>query len=114
MFQKGTLHANLNIELYSYTFNKQFIPFKSIGHMVKRRTPIMILRSPKHFKVGKHIIQRYTIFFRVLFRVNVTPTLLYNLIGNFNKVNFFICMHLLPYTGTYTTIIQKYKMCYME
>ena len=81
MFQKGTLHANLNIELYSYTFNKQFIPFKSIGHVVKRRTPIMILRSPKHFKVGKHIIQRYTIFFRVLFRVNVTPTLLYNLIG---------------------------------
>ena len=70
----------------------------------------MILRSPKHVKVGKHIIQRYTIFFRVLFRIKIASIVLYSLVQNLNKVNFFICTRLLPYTGTYTTIIQKYKV----
>ena len=110
MFQKSTINTELRIELYGYTFNKQFIPSKGITKLVKHRTPIMILRSPKHFKVGKHIVQRYTIFFRILFRIKIASVVLYTLVRNFNKVNFFMCIRLLPYTGTYTTIIQKYKV----
>ena len=70
----------------------------------------MVLRSPKHFKVGKHILYRYNIFFKVLFKLDVTTLLLANIIVNTNKTNFNVCRSLLPYTGTYTTLVQKYRL----
>ena len=70
----------------------------------------MVLRAPKHFKVGKHILYRYTSFFKVLFKVTVASLFLYTLIKNLNKTNFFLCKRLLPYSGTYTTIVLKYKI----
>ena len=110
MFQKSSLRQELVIELYGYTLNKKFYPSKNRASILKRRTPIMILRAPKHFKIGKHILQRYTILFKVLFSIRVAPRFLFRLIQNLNKTNFFICRRLLPYTGTYTTIVLTYRI----
>lgn len=109
LFQKSSLQKKLSLELYGYTFNKQFFP-SNIKYLRKCRTSIMILRAPKHFKVGKHILHYYSNFFRLLFSIAIASPFLPTLIRNSNKTNFFICQRLLPYSGTYTTIVLKYKI----
>lgn len=103
------MQKKLYLELYGYTFNKQFFP-SDIKNLRKRRTSIMILRAPKHFKVGKHILHYYSNFFKLSFSLPTAFLLFPALIESSNKTNFFICKRLLPYSGTYTTIVLKYKI----
>lgn len=91
------LYSSKNIVtiIYSYKILLKHSKYKNVYKVLKKKkSSIMFLRAPKHFKVGKQFIFNYSLISKKVLKINIkniyylihlNPKSLFSLLSIFNK-----------------------------